>query len=140
MGRRTDWGVLRTAKLQTKLNFFLNFCIHFQRGKRIFLKEFQDFNLFRIYFLFLFYFIFYFFSSEFGVYTRQKWRENAKIRRSWFLKIFAKSRFWGSILLIKTIETCFDHNSSKSRNFSAIRLSPNRSRETVTVGKFLFRP
>ena len=46
--------------------------------------------------------------------------------------------FWWSHLDVP--RSCFDHNSSKSTNFSAIRLSPNRSRETATLGKLLFRP
>ena len=56
----------------------------------------------------------FFFSAEFGVYTREKWRENAKIRRSWFLKIFAKSRFFGRLPYCKSKQTCSDHNSARS--------------------------
>ena len=37
------------------------------------------------------------------------------------------------------ILTCFDHNSSKSTNLIAIRISNCTARETVTVGELLIR-
>ena len=48
--------------------------------------------------------------------------------------IFRKSRFFQWFLLIKTIETCFDHNFAKSANLAILQSVWNSARRDVEEG------
>ena len=56
-----------------------------------------------------------------------------------FFRVTACTKPIAKPLFTARISTCFDHNSSKSTNFSATDISWKRSRGAVTVGELLIR-